>query len=86
VAWAPNVGIARVEVQIDNGAWMEAELTEPLSTDAWIQWKLDHDFSPGSHRLRVRATDATGFTQTETPVPPAPNGAEGWHTVVVTVR
>jgi DMSO/TMAO reductase YedYZ molybdopterin-dependent catalytic subunit len=86
VAWAPNVGIEAVEVQVDNGPWTMAELSEPLTDDAWIQWRLEHDFGPGSHRIRVRATDRSGFTQSETPVPPAPNGAEGWHTVSVTAR
>ncbi|MGH8957789.1 MAG: molybdopterin-dependent oxidoreductase [Acidimicrobiia bacterium] len=86
VAWAPNIGIEAVEVQVDNGPWTEAQLSEPLTADAWIQWQLEHDFAPGSHRIRVRATDRGGFTQTETPVPPAPNGAEGWHTVTVTAR
>lgn len=86
VAWAPHRGIDRVEVQIDNGAWTEAELSEPLSKDAWRQWRLDHDFTTGSHRIRVRATDGTGQAQSENEIPPAPNGAEGWHTVVVTVR
>lgn len=85
VAWAPNLGIARVEVEVDTGAWQEAELTEPLSEDAWVQWRLLHNFGAGSHRIRVRATDATGFVQGENQVPPAPNGAEGWHTVSVTV-
>lgn len=85
VAWAPNVGISRVEVEVDTAGWQDAELTEPLSEDAWVQWRLLYDFGPGSHRIRVRATDATGFTQRETEVPPAPNGAEGWHTVSVTV-
>ncbi|HEY3427818.1 MAG TPA: molybdopterin-dependent oxidoreductase [Acidimicrobiia bacterium] len=86
VAWAPNVGIEAVEVQVDNGSWTVAELSEPLTEDAWIQWQLQHDFGRGSHRIRVRATDQTGFTQTENPVPPAPDGAEGWHTVSVTAR
>jgi DMSO/TMAO reductase YedYZ molybdopterin-dependent catalytic subunit len=85
VAWAPNVGITRVEVEVDDGGWQEAELTEPLSEDAWVQWRLLYNFGSGSHRIRVRATDATGFTQGENLVPPAPNGAEGWHTVSVTV-
>ncbi|MGH8926872.1 MAG: molybdopterin-dependent oxidoreductase, partial [Acidimicrobiia bacterium] len=84
VAWAPHRGISKVEVQIDNGEWTEAELSEPLSGDAWRQWRLSYDFVTGSHRIRVRATDGTGITQGEAPVPPAPNGAEGWHTVSVT--
>lgn len=85
VAWAPDRGIDHVEVQVDSGAWTEAELSEPLTKDAWRQWRLSHDFTLGGHRIRVRATDGTGETQGENEVPPAPNGAEGWHTVVVTV-
>jgi DMSO/TMAO reductase YedYZ molybdopterin-dependent catalytic subunit len=84
VAWAPNRGIARVEVSVD-GSWMDAELSEPLSKDAWVQWRLNFDFSPGEHELQVRATDADGVVQGETPVPPAPDGAEGWHTVRVEI-
>jgi hypothetical protein len=33
----------------------------------------------------VRATDATGVTQPEQRVAPIPDGATGWHTVVVRV-
>jgi len=83
VAWSPTNGIKRVEVQVDDGPWTEAELSEPLSNDAWLQWLLPTVFGEGEHQVRVRATDRTGFTQTETEVPPAPDGAEGWHTVTV---
>ena len=40
----------------------------------------DWDATPGEHRIRVRATDADGETQTEEERPPAPDGATGWHT------
>jgi DMSO/TMAO reductase YedYZ molybdopterin-dependent catalytic subunit len=83
VAWAPTVGVDYVEVQIDGGEWQFAELSEPLSGSSWIQWKLDADLGEGEHIISVRATDATGFTQSEVEVPPAPNGAEGWHTIRV---
>jgi hypothetical protein len=33
----------------------------------------------------VRATDATGYTQTADRAPIAPDGATGWHSVNVTV-
>ena len=85
VAWAPNKGIDRVEVSIDDGPWMDAELSVPLSGDAWVQWKKEVALEPGDHTVRVRATDGTGFTQPGDPVPPQPNGAEGWHTVRFTV-
>jgi DMSO/TMAO reductase YedYZ molybdopterin-dependent catalytic subunit len=83
VAWAPTIGVDLVEVQIDGGEWQFAELSEPLSENSWIQWKLDAVLDEGEHIVSVRATDATGFTQSEVEVPPAPNGAEGWHTIRV---
>jgi DMSO/TMAO reductase YedYZ molybdopterin-dependent catalytic subunit len=86
VAWAPNRGISMVEVQLgEDAAWVEAELSEPLSANSWRQWVVDWDPSPGRHQVRVRATDGDGSTQTEEITPPAPNGATGWHTVTVDV-
>jgi DMSO/TMAO reductase YedYZ molybdopterin-dependent catalytic subunit len=84
VAWAPTRGVAAVEVEVDGtGTWQEAQRSEPLSDDAWVQWRTVVELTPGSHRLRVRATDGTGATQPAGPRPPAPDGAEGWHTVQV---
>jgi hypothetical protein len=85
VAWAPNLGIERVEVQIDDQDWMEAELAESLDEDSWRQWMLAWAPAPGDHRIRVRATDGSGYTQTEEIARPAPDGATGWHTIRVTV-
>lgn len=81
VAWAPNRGIAKVEVSVDGGSWQEAELSEPLGADAWRQWRLDWEATPGQHEIAVRATDGRGETQTQVQTPPAPDGATGWHTV-----
>lgn len=86
VAWAPNLGIDRVEVQVDEGPWEEAELAASLDEDSWRQWMLAWDPNPGTHRIRVRATDASGHTQTRDLAPPAPNGATGWHTIEVSVE
>ncbi len=83
VAWSPTNGIERVEVQVDDGPWTEAELSAPLSNDAWLQWMLPTEMAAGEHQVRVRATDRTGYTQSEDEVPPAPNGAEGWHTITI---
>lgn len=85
VAWAPDTGIEAVEVQIDDGEWMEAELGESLGPDAWVQWVLPWEANQGRHDIRVRATDTTGETQTPDRAAPAPNGASGWHTVAVSV-
>lgn len=86
VAWAPTRGISKVEVQLgENASWQEAELSEPLSENSWVQWMLPWNAQPGQHTLRVRATDGTGELQTEMQQPPAPDGATGWHTVSISV-
>ena len=81
VAWAPNRGISRVEVQLgDDADWVEADLSEPLADDAWRQWQVSWSPAVGRHNVRVRATDGEGDTQTDELRPPAPDGATGWHT------
>jgi DMSO/TMAO reductase YedYZ molybdopterin-dependent catalytic subunit len=84
IAWAPDRGIAKVEVAID-GQWHEAELSTPISDTTWVQWVAVWDATPGRHEIRVRATDGSGEVQEELPTPPAPDGARGWHTIEVTV-
>ncbi|HEX6054425.1 MAG TPA: molybdopterin-dependent oxidoreductase [Intrasporangium sp.] len=86
VAWAQHRGIAEVEVQVDDGPWTRARLAADASIDAWRQWVLDWDATPGSHTLRVRARDLTGTLQSADSRPPAPNGAEGLHTVTLRVE
>ncbi|MEM7326778.1 MAG: molybdopterin-dependent oxidoreductase [Actinomycetota bacterium] len=83
VAWAPDTGITKVEVQVGDGPWMEATLGESLGPDAWVQWLVSWTAVAGRHVVQVRATDGTGTTQTEQPTPPAPNGASGWHRIGV---
>ncbi|MFF0469807.1 molybdopterin-dependent oxidoreductase [Micromonospora zamorensis] len=86
VAWAQHRGIRQVEVRVDDGEWQQAELAPAVSVDTWVQWSWRWDATPGEHRLQVRATDATGETQTERTQDVVPDGATGWHTVTVTVR
>jgi DMSO/TMAO reductase YedYZ molybdopterin-dependent catalytic subunit len=86
VAWAQHRGIDRVEVQVDDGDWQECRLGGVPSLDTWRQWAYDWQATPGRHRLRVRATDGTGRTQTGREQDAYPSGATGWHTVHVTVR
>jgi len=82
VAWAPDRGIAKVEVAID-GTWRDARLSMPISNATWVQWVADWDVTPGDHTIQVRATDGKGETQTDTRTPPAPDGARGWDTAYV---
>jgi hypothetical protein len=75
-----------VEVQIDDGAWLAAELAPQDTTDTWRQWRFAWDATPGEHRIAVRATDRDGEIQTPDPAEPFPDGATGYHTVSVSVR
>ncbi|MFJ4799001.1 molybdopterin-dependent oxidoreductase [Kitasatospora purpeofusca] len=86
-AWATHRGIAAVEVRVDGGPWQEAGLAADAGPDVWRQWHHTwQGAAPGTHRLEVRATDATGAVQEETRRPPFPSGATGWHSTVVTVH
>ena len=86
VAWAQHTGIARVEVQVDDGPWQEAELAAVTGPDTWRQWRYRWDAPAGDHTLTVRAIDADGTLQEVAEAPPAPDGATGYHRVSLTVR
>lgn len=81
VAWAPNTGIELVEIQIDEGPWIEAELGESLGIHAWRQWLVRWTSTPGRHTIRVRAHDESGYVQTSELAPPPPSGATGQHQI-----
>ena len=81
VAWAPIDGIAKVEVQVGKGPWMNATLGPDVGAAAWRQWGVTWDATPGEHTVRVRATNGKGETQTSEEARPDPDGATGWHTV-----
>ncbi len=85
VAWAQTRGIKKVEVKVDGGEWQEATLAAAFNVDTWRQWSFEWDAEPGSHDLQVRATDSSGEVQDDIRVRPFPDGAEGWHSVNVTV-
>lgn len=86
VAWAQSRGIERVEVQIDDGPWVDADLGDELSINTWRQWLLPWNATPGRHEIRVRATDSTGMVQPMEHQPPRPDGATGYHQVTVQVE
>lgn len=85
MAWMPHTGVSAVQVQIDDDPWQDAELGWDASTDTWVQWQLTWDAKPGSYRITCRAIDADGNAQVFERRPPAPDGATGWHTVLVEV-
>ena len=85
VAWEQHVGVKSVEVRVDNGPWATATLADSISADTWRQWVYRWPATTGSHKIEVRATDASGRTQRQAHQPPAPNGSEGWHSITVSV-
>ncbi|MER6416351.1 molybdopterin-dependent oxidoreductase [Streptomyces humidus] len=85
VAWAQHRGIDKVEVRIDDGPWRPARLAAEDSRDTWRQWTCPWQATKGGHTLTVRATDRTGRVQSEKRARTIPDGADGQHSVVVTV-
>ncbi|MBF4562071.1 molybdopterin-dependent oxidoreductase [Microbacterium sp. VKM Ac-2870] len=85
MAWAQTVGIDRVEVRIDDGAWIPAMLSNAVNDDTWVQWMYEWDATPGTHYIAVRARNKKGELQSQDRAPIAPNGSTGWHRVLVTV-
>jgi DMSO/TMAO reductase YedYZ molybdopterin-dependent catalytic subunit len=86
VAWAVHRGIDAVEVRVDDGPWQPAQLAAVPGQDTWRQWLFPWEATSGRHTLTVRATGAGGDVQTEERVDPIPDGATGWHSIVVNVR
>lgn len=86
VAWAQTRGIEKVEVRLDHGQWLPAELSTEVNSDTWRMFRLRGRWQPGAHVAEVRATDKTGYTQTADRAAPIPDGATGWHSVQFTVQ
>ena len=85
VAWAQTVGIDRVEVSIDDGAWQPATLSTPINDDTWVQWFVDWDATAGTHYVAVRAVNKKGDVQIEERAPIAPDGSSGWQRTLIRV-
>ncbi|MEZ4769275.1 MAG: hypothetical protein R2844_12715 [Caldilineales bacterium] len=78
IAHAGERGISKVEVQVDDGPWQEAELrVPPLSQLTWVQWRYQESLPAGGHVAAVRAYDGDGTLQVAESNPPHPNGATG---------
>ena len=87
VAFAGDRGIKMVEVSLDDGeTWQTAEFSEPLSPYTWVLWTRDWTpTEPQRVNMAVRATDMEGNTQPARITRALPNGAEGWHRILVNV-
>jgi DMSO/TMAO reductase YedYZ molybdopterin-dependent catalytic subunit len=84
IAWAQPVGVAAVEVRVDNGPWQRAELATEVSGRAWRMWRTTFDLPAGGHTVESRATDHAGRTQTSDRAPVVPDGATGYPAVFFT--
>ena len=86
-AWAQTCGISGVQVQVDDGEWVDAELGAEASLDTWRQWRYAWDgATSGTHTVSVRAIDGQGVLQSEEKANPAPDGASGWQRIQFSVQ
>jgi DMSO/TMAO reductase YedYZ molybdopterin-dependent catalytic subunit len=72
-AWTDGTPLAKVELQIDDGEWLEVELDRKnRAKHAWTFWSYVWKNPPaGEHKLVSRATDKHGRVQpalTDTPI------------------
>lgn len=70
VAWAGESDIVQVELSTDSGqSWQPAHIAASRAKYAWRSWKyLWAPPNTGTFPIAVRATDASGNTQPQTPV------------------
>ncbi|MGL3806425.1 molybdopterin-dependent oxidoreductase [Paeniglutamicibacter sp. R2-26] len=86
-AWAQTRGISGVQVQVDDGEWVDAELGAEASLDTWRQWRYAWDgATSGTHTVSVRAIDGQGVLQSDQKANPAPDGASGWQRIQFSVQ
>lgn len=64
-AWDDGTGVAKVEVKVDDGDWVEAKLDEePRSQFCWTFFSIDLGaLKPGKHTIVSRAIDKNGRIQ-----------------------
>lgn len=87
IAWAGDRRITAVEVQVDGGEWVPAQLRTPLSELTWVIWRYDWEFAEGSHTFAVRCYEsptgeaADAYLQVMIPRGTRPDGATGLHLI-----
>lgn len=85
IAFAGARGIQSVEVRVDEGPWLPAELNQSVSPLTWVLWRISLDLPGGEYTLTVRATDGTGSAQSGESSRTHPSGATGYHKLKITV-
>jgi DMSO/TMAO reductase YedYZ molybdopterin-dependent catalytic subunit len=85
VAWHQHVGIKAVQVQVDDGPWLDARLGSVPTTDTWRQWVTSWKVAgQGPHHITVRAVDERGAVQSTQHRGPYPGASSGLHRIGVT--
>ena len=86
IAFAGARRISGVDVSWDGGrAWHSVQLQPEFSAYAWRFWELTPTLPAGQYRIRVRARDGEGTLQPSRSTATLPNGADGYHTITITV-
>jgi len=86
VAWAVHRGVSKVQIRVDEGEWRDAEMASVPSNDTWVQWVYRlNDVEPRKHTIEARAFDGMGEPQPSEPAAVAPNGAQGYHRISLTI-
>ena len=85
-AYAVHRGISAVEVRVDEGEWLRAELGGVPSPDTWRKWVTTIEIAAGEHTVEARATDGLGTVQTADIADVAPDGASGYASVELTAE
>jgi hypothetical protein len=85
IAHAGDRGISKVEVRVDDGDWVEAQLRQPIGGATWVIWRYDWPFTAGQHTFSVRCVEADGTPQIETVRGSRPSGATGLDSLVANV-
>jgi hypothetical protein len=63
MAFAGARGVSKVELRLDDGEWIEAQIRRPLSELAWVIWRANVPAGVGQHVLAVRAFDGSSAPQ-----------------------
>jgi DMSO/TMAO reductase YedYZ molybdopterin-dependent catalytic subunit len=81
IAFSGARGISKVEVRVDGGPWVQAQVRSPLSETTWVIWRYNWPFESGEHTFEVRCAEGDETPQTEFEQPPRPSGATGIHRI-----
>jgi hypothetical protein len=80
IAFSGDRGISKVEVRVEDGEWIEAELRDPLSPLTWVQWRADIPLDKkDGQRIWARCVDGQGREQIAEYSGSRPDGATGHH-------